>query len=245
MVCLFVALGAAGCGSRKATIGTSTGAGSGSSTSAEVCQPVPVGGSVYAFEVGNVRLFASNSRFVLVMPRGDCSAALGTLPDLSKLVGNCVNCGKLVDAQQLAVLESDLAKGTIDILMPGADPLGRVTLSDRQLLFWDRTPLGGSIGGTPATTGPSGPSPTDTMRPISQFFGAVQQGNVCAPCEPPNDCETGPGGGTRGLIRFTAMSCDPNCEQLRAQYCPTTDGGTSTPTSGSESCECVRTCCSQ
>lgn len=240
--------GFAGCGSRKAKVDT-IGTGSGSDTTTALCEPVPVTQTFYLFELQGVRLFASNTRFVLSLPLGGCPGGLGVLPDLAAKIGDCLTCGTPVDAQQIAALEAEIAKGKIDVLMPGTDPIARVTLSDREVLFWDRVPIGGAGGvgaGQPAVTSSAAPSPMDTARPISQFFAAVQRGNVCAPCQPPNDCETGPGGGRiYGLGSYTTSTCDPSCEQLRAQYCPMTDGGRSAPLDGYKDCTCAETCCLQ
>lgn len=220
------------------------GAGSGSGTVALnfLCEPPPqaVRVPVITQDLGAVQFFNAHERLAIAFPIGDCPDLVARLPDFAVKIGDCLTCGLQLDADQIAKLEADLGKGKIDRI--GTPPLTRITLQDRIFVAWDIPGVGDTP--PPATNAsPSGGFPEEGARTlIAQFFGAVQAGNICAPCTPPADCDTGPGGPRD--ITFTVSTestCDPSCEQLRQQYCPT---GTE-PEEDYGTCKCAVTCCSQ
>ena len=187
-----------------------------------------------------VALFTLPDRFVLALPRLDCTGAIRDLPRASG--------GTRVDEARLAELDKALAGGVSRKLQIAGRDAMQVTLPERLFVFWPRDPSVSGGGGTLSSGPPIGPEPElETFR-----AGVAAQPSVCAPCDPGNpnqpDCDTTPP--TRppppGSGRFMFESCtEEQCVELTPVYCPMTDAGTRAPVSDSSSCECATYCCSQ
>jgi hypothetical protein len=197
--------------------------------------------TIPAYTGQNLRLLIGSARYALRIPFAFCPDAIAGLPDfVGQIDVDCPTCGTPMPIADVTRFEDELANGKVDLHVGGIGPLTRVRLGNELVLLWDRP----SAPEAPnVATGPTGPGPNSTIQPISQFVAAVQRANVCAPCTPPADCDTGIPGGPRGFLRLTAPSCEPVCPQLREQFCPATDAGTSGPSSAPEGCECADYCC--